>query len=180
MFGPDSYIYGAAAKMWSDWLSPSELATLVKGGYYTTMLGPKLRLIALQTVYYYKADKVTAQDPDPAGQFEWMEKLLQQSVAAGERVYIAGHVPPGCFDQSPNWCQMNDMHLKRYVSIVNKYAVCIVAQFYGHLHSDSFRIVGDGAPPSHVSAFEPKTILFLAPSLSPHSMRNNPAVRQYT
>lgn len=35
----------------------------------------------------------------------------------------------------------SDYHNKRYLQIVRKYASIIVGQFFGHLHSDTFRVI---------------------------------------
>ena len=174
--GPQSYICDAAARVWAPWLAPGELETLRRGGYYATLIAPGLRFVAVNTVFYMKADRETAADPDPAGQLAWLETVLRTSAEAGERVYLAGHVPPGCYERWVHRCLMTADRAKRFLSIVAKYAKAVVAQFYGHYHSDTFRIAGDGSPPS---SFAPTSVLFIAPALTPWSIINNPAIRQF-
>lgn len=63
------------------------------------------------------------------------------------QVYIVGHIPPGSDerDQAASltnghqfFSQKNNL---RYLDLVRKYSQIIRGQFFGHLHSDSFRIV---------------------------------------
>lgn len=63
------------------------------------------------------------------------------------QVYIVGHIPPGSDerDQAASltnghqfFSQKNNL---RYLELVRKYSSIIQGQFFGHLHSDSFRIV---------------------------------------
>lgn len=62
------------------------------------------------------------------------------------QVYIVGHMPPGSDERQigiiPNghttYSEKNNL---RYLRLVRKYSSIIQGQFFGHLHSDSFRIV---------------------------------------
>lgn len=62
------------------------------------------------------------------------------------QVYIVGHVPPGS-DERQHGTQMNghttfsEKNNLRYLQLVRKYSSIISGQFFGHLHSDSFRII---------------------------------------
>lgn len=44
-------------------------------------------------------------------------------------------------DLPPAHASFTDFHNKRYLKIVRKYSNTIVGQFFGHLHSDTFRLV---------------------------------------
>lgn len=62
------------------------------------------------------------------------------------QVYLVGHHPPGADERQrgalpPSHAAYSDHHNKKYLRIVRKYADIIVGQFFGHLHSDTFRIV---------------------------------------
>lgn len=62
------------------------------------------------------------------------------------QVYIVGHIPPGSDERQigviPNghttFTEKNNL---RYLRLIRKYSSIIQGQFFGHLHSDSFRIV---------------------------------------
>lgn len=62
------------------------------------------------------------------------------------QVYIVGHMPPGS-DERQLGIQMNghttfsSENNLRYLQLVRKYSSIISGQFFGHLHSDSFRII---------------------------------------
>ena len=63
------------------------------------------------------------------------------------QVYIIGHMPPGSderqFGANSNYghTTYSEKNNARYLSLIRKYSSIIQGQFFGHLHSDSFRIV---------------------------------------
>lgn len=57
-----------------------------------------------------------------------------------------GHVPPGADERQggappPAHAAFSEENNRRYLRLVRKYAKIIAGQFFGHLHSDSFRIM---------------------------------------
>lgn len=64
------------------------------------------------------------------------------------QVYIVGHIPPGSDErhiglQQNGHTTFTESNNKRYLELVRKYSSIIQGQFFGHLHSDSFRIIYD-------------------------------------
>lgn len=62
------------------------------------------------------------------------------------QVYIIGHIPPGSDERQigeiPNGhTTFSEANNLRYIRLVRKYSTIIHGQFFGHLHSDSFRII---------------------------------------
>lgn len=62
------------------------------------------------------------------------------------QVYLVGHMPPGSDERQrgafpPGHVAYSDHHNRKYLKLVRKYADIIVGQFFGHLHSDSFRVM---------------------------------------
>ena len=64
------------------------------------------------------------------------------------QVIIFGHSPPGKFERDfssgvggRHWWA--DNHNRRYVHFVREFADVIQAQFFGHQHTDSFRVFED-------------------------------------
>lgn len=62
------------------------------------------------------------------------------------QVYIVGHIPPGSDERQvsslPNGhTTFSEKNNLRYLRLVRKYSTIILGQFFGHLHSDSFRII---------------------------------------
>ncbi|KAG8275990.1 Acid sphingomyelinase-like phosphodiesterase 3b [Homalodisca vitripennis] len=166
--------YQNLSELWKLWLPSEALATFVKGGYYTIERRQrKLRLVALNT------NLCTGSVPelDPAGQWAWLEKVLAKSKLRGETVYLAGHIAPGVDERvgSPPKPSMSSYHNTKFLSLIRKYADIITGQFFGHLHSDTFRLV-------YSELGFPISRLFLAPSVTPRRSSaglNNPAIRLY-
>lgn len=71
---------------------------------------------------------------DPLGQLAWLLNILQESENIGEKVHIIGHIHP---DSCLNSFSEN------YYRIVNRYESTIVGQFFGHSHSDEFKVFYD-------------------------------------
>lgn len=57
------------------------------------------------------------------------------------QVYIVGHTPPGVNDHESNVAVLNERHNARYLQMVRLYSDIIRGQFFGHWHSDAFRVV---------------------------------------
>ena len=56
------------------------------------------------------------------------------------QVFIAAHVPPGVFELSPRFHWFHDDLNTEYLDVIDDYGEVIAAQFYGHEHTDSFRV----------------------------------------
>ncbi|XP_055531013.1 acid sphingomyelinase-like phosphodiesterase 3a [Wyeomyia smithii] len=113
-------------------------------------------------------------------QWEWLEDVLAKSSRNKETVYIVGHIPPGSDERHighpmpyghTSFTEKNNL---RYLRLVKKYSSIIQGQFFGHLHSDSFRVV-------YSDNGKPVSWIMIAPSISPRRMgeSNNPAMRLY-
>jgi len=87
--------------------------------------------------------------PDPYGQLVWMKAQLQNASAAGERVIIAGHVPPGNKAGDNNYCEGNLADLE---ALTREFADIIEVQLYGDHSNDEFRMIwSEGEKPKAVS-----------------------------
>ncbi|CAH2009498.1 unnamed protein product [Acanthoscelides obtectus] len=96
------------------------------------------------------------------------------------QVYLVGHIAPGSNERHrgaypPSHISYSDHHNKKYLKIVRRYASIIVGQFFGHLHSDTFRVIyGENG--------RPISWALLAPSITPKRNNdgpNNPGLRLY-
>ncbi|XP_018328097.1 acid sphingomyelinase-like phosphodiesterase 3a [Agrilus planipennis] len=161
-------------RMWSRWLPTDSMKTFESGGYYLIERKThKLQIIVLNTNLMTKGKH----DEDANKQWEWLNKVLVKCEHHKETVYIAGHIPPGSDERQGTLPDQaySDYYNKKYLQIVRKYSKIIVGQFFGHLHSDTYRIFYDeeGTPVSWA---------FIAPSLTPrrlHVGHNNPGLRLY-
>ncbi|XP_049291058.1 acid sphingomyelinase-like phosphodiesterase 3a [Anopheles funestus] len=113
-------------------------------------------------------------------QWEWLEEVLAKSSRNKETVYIVGHIPPGSDERHigqtipfghSSFTEKNNV---RYLRLVKRYSSIIQGQFFGHLHSDSFRVV-------YNEVGKPVSWMMIAPSISPRRSgeSNNPAMRLY-
>uniref|UniRef100_A0A672MYP1 Sphingomyelin phosphodiesterase acid like 3B n=1 Tax=Sinocyclocheilus grahami TaxID=75366 RepID=A0A672MYP1_SINGR len=91
------------------------------------------RVVVLNTNLYYDQNKLTENIKDPADQFSWPLFCLTQ-------VYIIGHVPPGFFEKKRDKAWFRKEFNKRYIDLIQKYSAVIQGQFFGHHHTDSFRM----------------------------------------
>ena len=147
-------------QMLSEGLGPllrtaEEKSSFAKGGYYARNVTSKLTVLSLNTVIYssnhiprYNSGN---DNDDPFGQFHWLEQQLQIAKASNRSVYIIGHIPPvlGSYRHSQLW---QDRYVQQYYTILQKEGEdymssqgVIRGQFFGHIHSDEFRIPS----PSH-------------------------------
>lgn len=118
------------------------------------------------------------EEDDPAGQWKWLEGVLEKSLSNGETVYLVGHVPPGVDERSTSPTAKGAFQQRfneRYLNLVRKYSQVIVGQFFGHYHSDTFRVI-------YNEREQPISWIFLAPSVTPWRTpggANNPGLRLY-
>lgn len=60
------------------------------------------------------------------------------------QVYLVGHMAPGPderqADALPNF---EERYSRKYIQLIRRYSDIIVGQFFGHLHSDTFRVIYD-------------------------------------
>ena len=83
------FIYGPSCKQLL-WLLSGVviliISIVISGGYYTVLIKFGLRLVSLNTVYYYTNNKLTQNLEDPAGQFVWLDAVLTNASVAKEKV----------------------------------------------------------------------------------------------
>ncbi|XP_074832168.1 acid sphingomyelinase-like phosphodiesterase 3b [Carettochelys insculpta] len=176
-------IYNATAELWHSWLNSTSILTFKAGAFYCEKLptpNTKGQVIVLNTNLYYDSNHQTAALEDPTGQFQWLDDVLTKASKANEMVYIVGHIPPGFFEKKRNKPWFREHFNKRYTEIVQQHHRVIAAQFFGHHHTDSFRMFySDGGSP--VGA------MFIAPGVTPwkttlpgvHNGANNPGIRVF-
>ncbi|XP_076592485.1 acid sphingomyelinase-like phosphodiesterase 3b [Chaetodon auriga] len=177
-----NYIYDQIAEMWGDWLDPGSRETFKKGGYYTEKLLNRagFRMLVLNTNLYYDQNKLTENMEDPAGQLSWADQVLTEAAKNKEKVYIIGHVPPGFFEKKRSKPWFTSKFNKLYLDLIQKHHSVILGQFFGHHHTDSFRMFYD-------SEGSPISTMFLGPGVTPwkttlpgvENGANNPGIRVF-
>jgi len=171
------YIYEGAAEAWSDFLHPESIKTIRKGGYYTELIEPGLRLVVVNTALYFIGNVVFPETAvDPGGQLAWMRDVLQNAKNNKEYVFVAAHVPPGLgLDvECDMWNSLNDQYIRAFQGFNGN---PVVASFYGHNHWATFRIISD----ENISVVSNSNshVAFVSSSLTP-SFNINPVFTEYT
>ncbi|KAJ8340866.1 hypothetical protein SKAU_G00331570 [Synaphobranchus kaupii] len=175
-------IYEQTTQLWQDWLEPESQLTFRKGGYYTENLLNRTgyRVLVLNTNLYYDQNQQTADMEDPAGQFSWANQILTSAASNNEKVYIVGHVPPGFFEKKRNKPWFRSNFNRRYLELIRQHHAVIAGQFFGHHHTDTFRMFYD-------SNGNPISVMFLTPGVTPWKTTlpgvsdgaNNPGIRVF-
>jgi len=163
------WVYEVAARLWKQFLPEDAVTTLKEGGYYALTITKGLRLIVLNTViYYHQNEKIPTTEKDPGGQIAWMRKELAEAEKNGQVVYIASHIPPGSTSDP-----MHTEFVKPFLDGMKGYHHIIRGSFWGHLHKDTWQLLGDtssGSTDYHVA--------HLASTLGTKTGKN-PSFRRY-
>ncbi|XP_008573791.1 PREDICTED: acid sphingomyelinase-like phosphodiesterase 3b [Galeopterus variegatus] len=176
-------IYNQVAELWRPWLSNESIALFKEGAFYSEPLpGPSRagRIVVLNTNLYYSNNEQTARMADPGQQFQWLEDVLTNASRAGEMVYIIGHLPPGFFEKTRNKAWFRESFNEEYLRVVRQHHGVLAGQFFGHHHTDSFRMFYDDAG-------APISVMFLTPGVTPWKTTlpgvingaNNPGIRVF-
>ncbi|PLW08860.1 hypothetical protein PCANC_21846 [Puccinia coronata f. sp. avenae] len=159
---------------WAKWIGEdgAQLLQATSGCYSRVHPGTNLKIISLNTGFWYKANfwLYDSDDfqPDPNGILAWLIGELQDAENRGQKAWIIGHLSPGKADclHEPS----------RYINqILRRYKHTIAAMFYGHTHRSEWEIVYEN--PQHPSADSAIGTIYIGPAVTPES--GNPAFRVY-
>jgi 3',5'-cyclic AMP phosphodiesterase CpdA len=154
------------------------IGTITRGGYYSVEpAGMNLMIIGLNTIAL--SPLVTADPVMTADQFSWFDAQLAQASAAGKKVWLLMHAPPGV-DEGTTGQPANDdgqiitatmmwtdANQASFMGIIEKYPGVIAMSLAGHTHMDEFRLMAPGNP------------LAITAGISP-CFGNNPAYKIFT
>ena len=160
-----AWLYGGLADhTWADGLLGEEREVFRRNGFYSTLVKPGLRVIAINNNFCIGMNFFMMLDfSDPAGQLGWLVDELVQSEEQGEVVHLLAHHPPtSCLS---GWA-------REYTRIVTRFQSTVVAQFHGHTHDDWFLVF-------HDEAGAPSNVAFVAPSVTTYT-DHDPEYRLYT
>lgn len=168
------WVFDAQRDGWTQWIGPKASAQLHhhSGSYSTMAPGLNLKVISLNTVYWYKQNfwlyDSDEPQPDPNGILEFLVEELQEAEDAGQRAWIISHMPPGRGDVMRDQSYYFDQVMQRYRNT-------IAGQYYGHTHKDEFAVGY-----SNYSELTPEnavSVAMIGPALTP--MSGNPAFKVY-
>ncbi|KAI9005442.1 hypothetical protein CLU79DRAFT_781754 [Phycomyces nitens] len=131
-------ILEAYSLIWENFIPKDQQDTFRIGGYYAIDVAPKIRVLSLNTLYFFSSNSRVQGcrvNNDP-GQLhlEWMSSQLEKAAQEGFKVYIAGHVGPSVKTFRPE-C------LEDYVTISLNHSSVIAGHLYGHSNFDHFQIL---------------------------------------
>ncbi|KAI9629044.1 hypothetical protein KEM48_011203 [Puccinia striiformis f. sp. tritici PST-130] len=151
---------------WARWIGDHGAHTLQanSGCYSRIHPGTNLKIISLNTGFWYKAVKLWLYDsdefqPDPNGILAWLISELQDAENRGQKAWIIGHLSPGKADclHEPS----------RYINqILRRYKHTIAAMFYGHTHRSEWEIVYED--PQHPTAENAIGIIYIGQQSHPN------------
>jgi sphingomyelin phosphodiesterase acid-like 3 len=126
------------------------------GGYYSVAMEPlrRARVIVLNDIYWspkYATCKGAA-DPAPGiTEMEWLEKQFNEARAAGQKVWVMGHIPPGVNvystvtklkDVCANEPAEMFLNSERLDDILTRNADVVRLGLFAHTHMDEMRVIG--------------------------------------
>jgi len=157
-------------KTWGTSLPPDAIKSLQQYGFYSVLLRPKLRLLALNTqwgdsnnFYLYLGE------PQQGNEVIWLRQILESARIKGEKIITSGHISTG--SSAPTSLNLYPV---QYLDLMRNYSDVILLQLFGHTHYDQFEV-------QYNSKGLPSGVAFLAPSLTPLGGEHgrNPAVRVF-
>ncbi|CAI9717756.1 acid sphingomyelinase-like phosphodiesterase 3a [Octopus vulgaris] len=164
-------------KLAEEWLTADLIETFSKNGYYfMATKDPDLYIVNLNTLLYYNRNKLIKpnQNPDPNGQFTWLQNVLEKVRKEKKKVFVIGHIPPGLLRSGKTWLYKE--YNEKLTKILQNYSDVIIAGFFGHEHEDSFKVIHRPTKDLRNNNGVP---IFVAPALTPwvYDYNRNPAVR---
>lgn len=155
------------------------LTTFTSGGYYSADLpGKNLMVIGLNTVMFnYDFGDTLKSSVD--AELAWVDLQLAQAQAAGKKVWLLMHIPPGAdkYETAQSvdanghittaTMMWNQDYQTSFLQILSKYPGLITQMLTAHTHMDEYRIVS------------PDILADTTPSIAPY-FGNNPAFKIFT
>lgn len=132
--GNDHGILSFYSQLWHPWIPQDQQSTFQSGGYFAVNVGRQLRVISLNTMYFYsKNDAVRGCHKPGLAQkhMQWFEQQLMKARSESVKVYVMGHVPPSPRDYRRTCFQ-------DYTRISAAFPDVLRGHFFGHLNMDHF------------------------------------------
>lgn len=149
------WLYDHVAELWR------EESTVRDGGYYTKLIKPGLRVIALNNNLCFIYNFWVLFDVEPIReQFQWLHDTLLAAEEAGERVHILAHIPSGT-ESYHEACS------REFQRIIERFHRTIAAQFNGHTEYFDFHLAYRATNISH-----PIAVAFNGGALASYSRQN--------
>ncbi|KAI9494399.1 Metallo-dependent phosphatase-like protein [Zychaea mexicana] len=126
------------SEMWRDFIPADQLPTFRQGGYYAIDVAPGLRVLVLNTLYFYDSNDAVKGCEKRKGpghdHLEWIRAQLATARRDRARVYMIGHVPPS---ERTFYSSCLDL----YTDVSLEYRDIIGGHMYGHVNMDHFTVL---------------------------------------
>ncbi|MFH4982743.1 hypothetical protein AB6A40_009452 [Gnathostoma spinigerum] len=163
------WVYRAIAEAQKEWMDKKQIKNMHYRGSYTAQLFDGLLLISLNTGYCETTNFwLYLNQTDPDTTLSWLVKQLYAAEMNEQYVHILAHIPPGNGECLEGWA-------RNYYRIVNRFNRTIVAQFFAHIHIDSFSLFYEDM---NSDASNPTSVLYASPSVTTF-IGLNPSFRIY-
>ncbi|CAG8584244.1 2522_t:CDS:2, partial [Racocetra fulgida] len=128
-----SWLYSTLSSQWNDWLSDDVLESIEKNGFYSAKLAKyKLRVLGINTNYFYKLNLWLLMRPreewDPEWMLKWVVNQLDEAEKLGEKVWILGAV--GIAYIAPSVTSFKNMNPAFSIIEIDNLIICIVYRVY--------------------------------------------------
>ncbi|MDR3549180.1 MAG: metallophosphoesterase [Candidatus Pacebacteria bacterium] len=123
------------ADLWAPWLTPESVEGMRECGHFTQVHpGTHLRIVALNSFVRGSTNSyIWSNITDRCGELSWLQRTLEHSEKAGEKVLIIGHFPPREGFSVNRWTA-------RFSVLMERYANIIVGNMAGHTHEDEYEL----------------------------------------
>lgn len=129
------WLYSYLADVWGNWLPRSTRNSIQQGGFYTALVRPGFRIIALNNQDCYTFNWWILWDPNHLStQLQWLNDVLLLAEQNNEKVHLLAHIPYSSSGSIFSPCQ------REFRRIVERFYDTISAQFHGHTHRDEFNV----------------------------------------
>ncbi|TKR96369.1 hypothetical protein L596_010399 [Steinernema carpocapsae] len=172
-FAPEKFqpawLYESVSKAERMWINKEAQEDMEYRGSYVIQAAEKLKVVSLNTGYCETTNFwLYINETDPDGAMTWFVKQLFKAETDGHFVHVMAHIPPGDSECLEGWAF-------NYYRVMNRFKNIITAQFFGHVHTDSFTVFYEDMndPKS-----KPTGVLYQAPSVTTYE-NLNPGYRIY-
>ena len=155
------------------------LGSFTQGGYYVAQPpGTNLTVVGLNTVLFGYAST----ESEVQAELSWLDSILASAQAAGRKVWLLMHVPPGAVLGATATAAGNvsgNGHIttatmmwtagryERFMAVLDRYPGLITMTLAAHTHMDEYRVLAPG------------NVLEITPAISP-VFGNNPAFKVFS
>jgi hypothetical protein len=126
------------SEMWKDFIPADQRKSFRRGGYFAKDVAPGLRVLSLNTLYFFGSNDVVNSCSDKEGpgarHIIWIKKQLKRARKDNVKVILIGHVPPTVKT-------FKDACLDDYIKLSVKNADIITGHMYGHSNMDHFQVL---------------------------------------